>query len=755
MDEINATILSMIIVGLIPIIILIPLSHASGLGDLNSDVTKNNNGPVIVISHNVRAIEGQLVPLDASKSFDPDGDPLKFSWEKISPDDTKVNLLDDKSPVASFLVPPLKSKVVILFEVSIFDGNGNTDTDQIHVIASNKVDSDKKQAQLIRGESEHVNKKDQADKERTKSSVLSSTDGKLKSQGRADSKQASLSEHSRRSPSFADNTIKVNAGDDMEVAGGTIVKLNGKLLSKPDSNQIKLSWTQKKGPRLQLSSNDVLDPLFIAPQVEKNERIEFELHASDQNGFTDSDNMKVIVLANSSKELDKGQSVGPLSTKQFGSASTSDTKPPTVVSTTPTNGARGVPITSKIMATFSEPILSSSITSSTFTLKISGSTSYVTGTRSLSSSDGYKTAIFALSSNLKPSTTYVATLTRGVRDQAGNAMTIPKTWWFTTASDTTPPTVIGTSPASGATGVLVTSSITATFSEPVQSWSSTTIFTVKNGAGTSFPGTLALSTDHKTVTFTHSSSFASSTSYTVTVTTGVKDIAGNAMASAKSWSFTTAAGLLNSYDDFEAGTYTMGDNQKSPNGKWTTAYTGFGQVGVKEESGGNNILYEFPKTSTQSGETHSSLVLSTQKFSNSIIEFNMRTDKQLRQNSPPNTWETGWIMWRFADDFHHYYFVLKTNGIEFGKKDNNCNCEQQVFLNTGTSPKLVLNQWAHIKISSIGKHTTIWVNTGGGDVKVVDMDDPSYNSAQMSGGVIGLYNEDASVAFDNVKITPQ
>lgn len=649
MDEINATILSMIIVGLIPIIILIPLSHASGLGDLNSDVTKNNNGPVIVISHNVRAIEGQLVPLDASKSFDPDGDPLKFSWEKISPDDTKVNLLDDKSPVASFLVPPLKSKVVILFEVSIFDGNGNTDTDQIHVIASNKVDSDKKQAQLIRGESEPVNKKDQADKERTKSSVLSSTDGKLKSQGRSDSKQASLSEHSRRSPSFADNTIKVNAGDDMEVAGGTIVKLNGKLLLQPYSNQIKLSWTQKKGPRLQLSSNDVLDPLFIAPQVEKNERIEFELHASDQNGFTDSDNMKVIVLANSSKELDKGQSVGPLSTKQFGStASTSDTKPPTVVSTTPTNGARGVPITSKIMATFSEPILSSSITSSTFTLKISGSTSYVTGTRSLSSSDGYKTAIFALSSNLKPSTTYVATLTRGVRDQAGNAMTIPKTWWFT-----------------------------------------------------------------------------------------------------------TAAGLLNSYDDFEAGTYTMGDNQKSPNGKWTTAYTGFGQVGVKEESGGNNILYEFPKTSTQSGETHSSLVLSTQKFSNSIIEFNMRTDKQLRQNSPPNTWETGWIMWRFADDFHHYYFVLKTNGIEFGKKDNNCNCEQQVFLNTGTSPKLVLNQWAHIKISSIGKHTTIWVNTGGGDVKVVDMDDPSYNSAQMSGGVIGLYNEDASVAFDNVKITPQ
>jgi hypothetical protein len=36
------------------------------------------------------------------------------------------------------------------------------------------------------------------------------------------------------------------------------------------------------------------------------------------------------------------------------------------------------------------------------------------------------------------------------------------------------------------------------------------------------------------------------------------------------------------------------------------------------------------------------------------------------------------------------------------------------------------------------------------------MDDPSYSStADMSSGWIGLYNEDASVAFDNVSVTPQ
>ena len=56
----------------------------------------------------------------------------------------------------------------------------------------------------------------------------------------------------------------------------------------------------------------------------------------------------------------------------------------------------------------------------------------------------------------------------------------------------------------------------------------------------SFPGTLTLSADRKTVTFSHSSPLSSSTSYIVTITTGVKDLAGNAMTVDKVWSFTTA-----------------------------------------------------------------------------------------------------------------------------------------------------------------------------------------------------------------------
>ncbi|MGA9943057.1 MAG: Ig-like domain-containing protein, partial [Nitrososphaeraceae archaeon] len=229
----------------------------------------------------------------------------------------------------------------------------------------------------------------------------------------------------------------------------------------------------------------------------------------------------------------------------FGTSSTplpSDTTKPTVTSTSPGGGTSNIQVNSVIKVTFSEPMSSSSVSTSTFTLRIADTPTTLGGVVSLSS-DG-KTGSFDPTANLASSTRYVATISTGAKDLAGNALSESKKWSFTTAvaqSDTTPPTVVSTNPSSGASGVPVTSSIAAIFSEPVQSWSGSSIFTVKNGAGTSITGSLALSTDAKTATFKPSSSLGFSTSYTATITTGVKDKAGNAMTGAKSWSFTTVA----------------------------------------------------------------------------------------------------------------------------------------------------------------------------------------------------------------------
>ena len=103
--------------------------------------------------------------------------------------------------------------------------------------------------------------------------------------------------------------------------------------------------------------------------------------------------------------------------------------------------------------------------------------------------------------------------------------------------DTTAPTVTATSPASGATGVAVGASVTATFSEAVQS--GTIGFTLKNSAGATIASTTSYNAANNTVTLKPTAALAYSTAYTVTLS-GAKDAAGNTMAS-RSWSFTTAA----------------------------------------------------------------------------------------------------------------------------------------------------------------------------------------------------------------------
>ena len=134
----------------------------------------------------------------------------------------------------------------------------------------------------------------------------------------------------------------------------------------------------------------------------------------------------------------------------------------------------------------------------------------------------------------------------------------------------------------------------------------------------------------------------------------------------------------NVYDDFQGGTYKLTDGQKSPNGKWLSKWNAGGEMGVKTENG-NNVFYGFPKTATSPGQTFSSFALSTQKFSDMTLELDMKTYKQLRQNSAPNSWESAWVMWRWTDLFHHYYFVLKTSGIEFGKKDTSVVVNNRYF----------------------------------------------------------------------------
>ena len=206
---------------------------------------------------------------------------------------------------------------------------------------------------------------------------------------------------------------------------------------------------------------------------------------------------------------------------------------PMVTFISPAYAATGVPINTKILATFSEAMDSSTITTSTFTLK--------QGTTSVSGTVSYAglSATFAPSSNLAASAAHTATITTGAKSSSGNALAANFVWSFTTSQvpDTTPPTVSSISPASAATGVPVNIKVLATFSEAMDPLTITTsTFTLKQGA-TPVSGTVTYA--GLTATLNPSSNLAASTAYTATVTTAAKDLAGNALAANFVWSFTT------------------------------------------------------------------------------------------------------------------------------------------------------------------------------------------------------------------------
>ena len=195
--------------------------------------------------------------------------------------------------------------------------------------------------------------------------------------------------------------------------------------------------------------------------------------------------------------------------------------------------------------------------------------------------------------------------------------------------------------------------------------------------------------------------------------------------------------------------YALSDGQTSPDSIWFDEYNGHGSSGVQKDMDGNYVFFEYPKTSTKADETYASLVATTSKFKDFTLSLDVRTDKQLRQNSPPNSWEVAWVFFRHVDDFHHYYFILKTNGIELGKKDDNSQAEKQIFLYTKNTPKSEIGKWSHWDITIVENHITIFVN----NEKIIDHYDENMPEILRTGAV-GLYNEDAAVSFDNVTITP-
>src|SRR5215208_1337452 len=140
-------------------------------------------------------------------------------------------------------------------------------------------------------------------------------------------------------------------------------------------------------------------------------------------------------------------------------------------------------------------------------------------------------------------------------DAAGNVDTTPasRTW----SVDTTAPTVGGVVPTDGAAGVSLSANVEATFSEAIDaSTINGSTFTLGK-QGSTRPVAAAVSYDSaaKKAVLNPSADLDANATYTATVkggTGGVKDLAGNALAADKTWSFTSQAAVLSAPSNLSA-----------------------------------------------------------------------------------------------------------------------------------------------------------------------------------------------------------
>ncbi|HUP13990.1 MAG TPA: Ig-like domain-containing protein, partial [Niastella sp.] len=186
------------------------------------------------------------------------------------------------------------------------------------------------------------------------------------------------------------------------------------------------------------------------------------------------------------------------------------------------------------------------------------------------------------------------------------------------------PKVISTSPADAAIDINLTTSVDATFNEAMNaSTINATTFTVAQGLK-AIPG--AVSYSGTTATFIPSNALSPNTTYTGTITTGVKDPANNAMVSNYVWNFTTGAG-----PDVTAPTVTVTDPANAAIG---VAFDKMITATFSEAMDSLAATTSFALTNTTLGGT---AVAGSVSYSNKIAVFAPSA------NLSPNTTYTGMI----------------------------------------------------------------------------------------------------------------
>jgi len=243
----------------------------------------------------------------------------------------------------------------------------------------------------------------------------------------------------------------------------------------------------------------------------------------------------VTTVSDSSNNFFFGSS-SSLATITFTTGAALDLIPPTVSSYTQTYLPNSTLVTpdSSIAVLFSEAMDATSINSTTFSIsdpnnnKVSGVVAYSSNV-----------ATFTPGALLNPGTTYTATITTGVKDAAGNAMSVNYSWQFSTATASNLSHIVYTSPTNNATGVSTGSYISVRFDQTSSRGTNLNFSVTCSASGaTAYNGTTTFDPNWNIANFYPLTSLAANSTCNV-VASGMVDSLGKSIPP-YSWSFTTA-----------------------------------------------------------------------------------------------------------------------------------------------------------------------------------------------------------------------
>ena len=280
-----------------------------------------NTPPVATAGADRSVAEEQSVTLDGSASSDPDGTVAAYRWRLLG--EGTIELTGANSAQASFTAPATTTSLVLTFELTVTDDAGASATDQVLItvepVNTPPVADAGDDRQGFAGQVVMLDGTGSSDLDGVIAQYAWSSDTASVSIEDADQSTARFI-----APDVeADTTIRVtlrvtdnegasatdavqvtmapnaapvaDAGADQSTDEGNTVILSAAASSDPDDGIATYAWTQVDGAVVELIGADSAVTSFLAPDVEQETVLSFEVTVTDTRGRAASDSVTVTV----------------------------------------------------------------------------------------------------------------------------------------------------------------------------------------------------------------------------------------------------------------------------------------------------------------------------------------------------------------------------------------------------------------------------------------------------------------------------